>query len=91
MKEGIFILFVVFLLFGFTVIRYRKQIAGIIGFARALKDAKDMGGRPTPIRGQEQGSVQLVNCSKCGVWVPQNKALRLRDGIVYCSACQTTT
>ncbi len=84
MKEAIFILFVVFLLFGFTVIRYRKQIAGMIGFARALKDAKDMSRAPTAIPSQEQGSVQLVNCMKCGVWVPQNKARKIGD-VFFCS------
>ena len=27
----------------------------------------------------------LVNCAKCGAWVPQNKALKLRSGAFYCS------
>ena len=91
MKEAVFIIFVVLLLFGLTVIRYRKQIAGMIGFARMLKDVKDMGGRPIAMRDREQVSTQLVNCSKCGVWVPQNKALKMRDGSIECSACQSTT
>ena len=88
MKEALFILFVVFLLFGFTVIRYRKQIAGMIGFARMLKDAKESGGRPTSINNQTQESVQLVNCAKCEVWVPENKAMKLRDGRFYCANCR---
>lgn len=91
MKEAFFIIFVVFLLFGLTAIRYRKQIAGLIGLARMLKDAKDAAGQGRSIRGHDQGSVQLVNCAKCGVWVPQNKAIKLRDGYFYCSdICRTT-
>ena len=32
----------------------------------------------------EQQSVQLINCAKCGVWVPQTKAVG-RNGMFYCS------
>ncbi len=85
MREALFILFVVFLLFGLTAIRYRKQIAGMIGLARMLKDVKGSVGQSRSIRGNEQASLQLVNCTTCGVWVPQNKAIKLRDGNFYCS------
>ena len=88
MKEALFILFVVFLLFGFTAIRYRKQIAGMIGFARMLKDAKESAGQTGSIRTPDQASVQLVHCAKCGVWVPEHKAIKLRDENYYCANCQ---
>ena len=92
MKEGIFILFIALILFGFTVVRFRKQIAGIIGFARMLKDAKDMAAKPQAIRSrQPQGSVQLVHCSQCNVWVPQSKAVKLRNDGFRCSECGSTT
>ena len=42
MKDAIFILFVAFILFGLSAIRYRTQISGMIGFARMLKDAGGM-------------------------------------------------
>ena len=84
MRDALFILVVVMILFGF---RYRKQIVGAIGFARALKDAKEAGARPQSMRREEPSNVQLVNCSKCGVWVPQNKALKMRSGHFYCSRC----
>ena len=82
-----FIVFVAAILFGLTTIRYRKQITGMIRVARLLKDAKGSTGLGTPIRSNEKGSVQLVNCAKCGVWVPQNKAIKQRNGF-YCSNCQ---
>ena len=85
MREAIFILLVVLGLFALTVFRYRKQIAGVIGFARMLKETKEnLGHGSGQIRGNAEKSIPLVNCSKCGVWVPQNKARKMGD-IFYCS------
>ena len=84
MREAIFILLVVFGLLALTALRYRKQIAGMIGLARMLKEAKQkITQGSNQIRGQEK-SVPLVNCSKCGIWVPQSKARRVGD-IFFCS------
>lgn len=85
MREAIFILLIVFGLFALTALRYRKQIAGMIGFARMLKDAKEnLGQGAGQIRGRTEKSVPLVNCSKCGVWVPQSKARKVGE-MFYCS------
>jgi hypothetical protein len=85
MRDAIFILFVILVLFGLTAIRYRKQIAGMIGVARMLRDAKaNVGQRSQRVQDQAEKSIPLVNCSKCGVWVPQNKARKIGD-IFYCS------
>ena len=86
MREVIFILFVILVLLALTAVRYRKQIANVIGVARMLKDVKDQAAVSTKLAG-EQPSVQLVSCAKCGVWVPQGKAL-LRQQAFYCSDCQ---
>lgn len=80
----IFILFVFVLLFGLTAIRYRKQIAGMIGFARMLKDAKESAVQTKTIRNPDKAGIQLVHCTKCGVWVPQSKARNI-GGQFYCS------
>ena len=84
MREFLVILVVVFVLLGLTALRYRKQIAGILGLARALKDAKDAVGQSRTSSLDEKKSIPLVNCSKCGVWVPQNKARKVGE-IFYCS------
>ena len=85
MREAIFILLVVFGLLALTALRYRKQIAGMIGFARMLKETKEnLGQGAGKIRGTVEKSIPLVNCSKCGVWVPQNKAKKMGD-IFFCS------
>ena len=88
MKEAFLILLVIAVLLALTALRYRKQIAGVIGVARMLKQARQTvanGQRNLPHDGGQ--SVPLVHCEKCGIWVPQNKALKIRDRS-YCSdAC----
>ena len=80
MKEVLFILLVVFILAATTALRYRKQIAGMIGFAKMLKEAKQnlTQGSANRLRPEEKG-IPLVNCSKCGVWIPQTKAVKVGD------------
>jgi len=86
MREALFILLVVGLLAALTAVRYRKQIAGMIGLARALKEAKADAVQNERVSG-EKPSVQLVNCAKCGIWVPQNKATP-RQQNYYCANCR---
>ncbi|MFM9904336.1 MAG: hypothetical protein ACKVQJ_07175 [Pyrinomonadaceae bacterium] len=84
MKEAIFILLVVIVLAALTAVRYRKQIAAIMGFARMLREAKDSvrGSRAFP--NDNAKSIPLVNCTACGIWVPQNKSRKIGD-VFYCS------
>ncbi len=85
MRDAIFILLVAAILFGLTALRYRKQIVGMIGVARMLRDAKaNIGQRSGNLARDPEKSIPLVNCSKCGVWVPQNKARKIGD-IFFCS------
>lgn len=84
MREIIFILIVIFVLLALTAVRYRKTIAGVLGVAKMLKEAKDAAAGANAV-GREKPSVQLVNCAKCGVWVPQNKAIKRGEGFFYCS------
>lgn len=86
MREAFFILLVIFVLLGLTAIRYRKQIAGMIGLARALKDAKEAASHGRQ-GGAEQPGVKLVNCATCDIWVPQDKAVT-RQGTYYCVNCR---
>lgn len=91
MRETFFILFIVFVLFGLTAIRYRKQIAGMIGLAKMLKEAKDSAIQGRSISA-EKTSVQLVNCVKCGVWLPVDKAIKRGPNTFYCSkACEAAS
>ncbi len=85
MREGFFILLVIFSLLAWTAFRYRKQISSLIGFARMLKETKDsVTKRSKTISRESEKSIPLVNCAKCGIWVPMSKAVKTGD-IFYCS------
>jgi hypothetical protein len=84
MREIFFILIVILVLLALTAIKYRKTIAGILGVAKMLKEARDAASGAKAVGG-EKPSVQLVNCSKCGIWVPHNKALKRGESFYYCS------
>ncbi len=84
MREFVFILLVILALLALTAIRYRKAIAGILGVAKMLREAKEAAISAKAVGG-EKPSVQLVNCAKCGIWVPQTKALKRGESFYYCS------
>ena len=87
MREAIFIIFVILLLLGLTALRYRKQIAGLIGLAKMLQDVKNSAGSIGREKRGKGPSLQLVNCSQCGVWVPANKIISNRVGSAVCAKC----
>lgn len=85
MTEAIFIVVILLGLLAWTAFRYRKQIVGIIGFAKMIKEVKDgLTGTPSLHPRQSAKGIPLVNCSNCGIWVPQNKARKVGD-LFYCS------
>jgi hypothetical protein len=87
MREALFILIVLAVLFGLTLIRYRKTVMGMIGIARTLKEIREGTTQPDAGRSKAPTRKALVSCSKCGVWVPQDRVLRSKNAD-YCSeAC----
>jgi hypothetical protein len=84
MKEALFILAVIAILAIWTAVRYRRQINGMIGFAKVLKQASSRTSIKSDPSEREVKSVPLVNCSACGIWVPQTRAVRVRESY-YCS------
>jgi type II secretory pathway pseudopilin PulG len=89
MREILFVLIVVLVLLALTAIRYRKQIAGMIGIARMLRQAKRSAAeRVQTFPKETQATNPLVNCSKCDIWVPQGKAVRFRDGFICSKVCE---
>lgn len=84
MREAAFILFVVFILFGLTALRYRKQIAALLSFGKMLSDAREQGKaiREQPVSAKRS---ELVACSRCGTWTPVDNAIRFSPTTFYCS------
>ncbi len=94
MKEAIFILIVFAVILALTAVRYRKQIAGVLHIWRTLKSVRNQvkQGSETAKRDESIPAGALVNCAKCGKWVPENGAISLRGGTFYCStACLEKT
>ncbi|MCY7374954.1 MAG: hypothetical protein LH472_03150 [Pyrinomonadaceae bacterium] len=72
----------------FIVSRYRKQIQMALYVFRMFRKMRQMNKtdeKQIEMREEEQ-NIALVNCAKCGTWIPQNKALKLRSDVFYCSA-----
>lgn len=79
MREALFILAVLTILLVLTAVRYRKQIVGAVGFAKALKEA-----RRRPVVTGERSAGVLVECSQCGIRIPESKAVSLGRGVYRC-------
>ena len=87
MKEAIVIFIVLLALIGLTAFRYRKQLMTMLNVWRMLKTMRHPGKqRENHIEGGNKASGPLVNCSKCGTWVPEERAIKIGRTSFYCSA-----
>jgi hypothetical protein len=88
MKEAFVILIVIAILLALTAVKYRRQIVGAIEIWRSMKAFRDQlrqkpeeTNTPRPVN-----AGKLVNCAKCGTWVPEDRAIRLKNGTYFCSS-----
>jgi len=87
MKETIVILLVLLVLISLTAFRYRKQLMTMLNVWRMLKSMRQAGKQKDHhIEDGGKSSGPLVNCSKCGTWVPEGRAIKLGRTSFYCSA-----
>jgi hypothetical protein len=91
MREAFFILLVIAVVLALTVFRYRSQVGAVYRFWKVLRSARtqqknEIGEPAEAVKGP------LVNCAKCGTWVPESKAIKLGARVYYCSvACVEKT
>ncbi len=86
--EILLILAVMLAIVVLTVVRYRRQIGAVYRFWQMLKQARIQGNR-RPNEMNEPSEAErgpLVNCAKCGTWVPESKAIKLAPRVFYCSS-----
>ncbi len=86
MREALVILLVFVVILALTAIRYRKQIGTMLKIWRSLQA---MRAQVKEKNAPEEPSIPagpLVNCAKCGTWVPEQRAIKLRGGTNYCSS-----
>ncbi len=69
-------------------LRYRRQLQTALYVWRMLKKMRRMNDtKEKQIEKKETtGDVQLIRCAKCGTWIPQKNALKLRSKTFFCSA-----
>lgn len=88
MREALFILLIIAILAAVTAYKYRRQIKAVREFWRMAKGVREM---QTQARREVEepkpaAPGKLVNCSKCGTWVPEDRAIRLGRTSVFCSS-----
>lgn len=93
MKEALIILLVLAVIVVLTAVRYRKQIATALHIWRSFKKVREqIKNTQETAKPVESASTPLVNCARCGTWIPETRAIRLRGGTNYCStACLEKT
>lgn len=86
--KWLIIIILIFLLVIFVSNRYRKQINGAIRFWKMLQnDPPEEKLTERKIEEKENSKeFQLIKCSACGTWIPQNNAINLNSKIYVCSA-----
>lgn len=88
MREAIFILIVLAALLGLTAYRHRRQIRMALELWRTVKSMRKVNHQAAAgsINEKPAAKGNLVNCSKCGTWVPEGNAIKLGRNAFYCSA-----
>ncbi len=86
--KWIIILGLILIVLLLIVSRYRKQIQMALYVFRMFRKMRQMSKTDEKQinTAADSTEIALVNCAKCGTWIPQNKALKLRSGVFYCSS-----
>lgn len=85
--KWLILLFLLFLLIVLAVNRYRKQINGAIRFWKMLEnnEPEEIANKKRFAKKDSEKDFQLIKCSACGTWIPQNNAMNLNSKIYVCS------
>ncbi|MCC7309402.1 MAG: hypothetical protein IT173_17705 [Acidobacteria bacterium] len=84
MREALFIFLIILLLAGFTLFRYRRHLFAMLELYRTVQGIRERRPR-AQVPDEPVARGPLVNCQKCGTWVPEDKAVRLGRSAFYCS------
>lgn len=86
--KWIILTFLIFLLVVLAVNRYRKQINGAIRFWKMLQNdlPQEKVAEKKIVEKEDKKEFQLIKCSACGTWIPQNNAINLNSKIYVCTA-----
>ncbi len=83
------IAFLLIVLLGLVLLRFRKQIQTALYVFRMFRQMRKVNQpRRENVLEKEQkaGGGKLVRCARCGTWIPETSAMKLGAKNFYCSA-----
>lgn len=86
--KWLIILIILLIVAAFVVLRYRRQIQTGLHLWRMFRKMRQMN-QPSEKRIETVSNDKnepLVRCERCGSWIPQSEAMKLRSKTFYCSA-----
>ena len=89
MTKFLVIAFLVLVLLGLVLLRFRKQIQSVlyvVRMFRQMRNANQPAAEKTIEQKEKAVSGPLVRCSRCGTWIPKTSAMNLGGKTYYCSA-----
>lgn len=69
-------------------LKLRPYIRAVRQFFKSFREMGELDRQDenAPLKGQSQRSDgKLIRCASCGIWTPENRVVKLRGNIAYCS------
>lgn len=90
MTKFLVITFLILVLLGLVLLRFRKQIQTALYVLKMFRQMRQKMNEPraekTIEKTEKPGGGQLVRCARCGTWIPETSAMKLGGKTFYCSA-----
>lgn len=89
MTKFLVITFLILVLLGLVLLRFRKQIQTALYVLKMFRQMRRAGQPPaekTIDTKEKTGGGQLIRCARCGTWIPETSAMKLGAKTYYCSA-----
>jgi len=89
MTKFLVITFLVLVLSGLVLLRFRKQIQTalyVLKMFRQMRRASRQSAEKTIETNEGPGDGKLIRCARCGTWIPETSAMKLGAKTYYCSA-----
>jgi hypothetical protein len=88
MTKFLVIAFLIIVLLGLILLRFRKQIQTALYVLRMFRQMRNVNQPKVEktIEKTERSTGKLVRCARCGTWIPEITAMKLGAKSFYCSA-----
>lgn len=89
MTKFLVITFLILVLLGLVLLRFRKQIQTALYVLKMFRQMRNLNQQRTENvieKKETQTGGPLVRCARCGTWIPKTSAMNLGAQTFYCSA-----